>query len=131
VPAWDIPKVQLHQAGDMVLCEVARRVTEMLRPYDSFGRYGGEELLIVLPECDATDALTIAERVRSGIADQPITTKFGLIPTSISLGVAMADKETLLFDELIRRADDALYQAKKEGRNRVVFVSANLRGEVT
>lgn len=120
-----------HQAGDAVLCEVARRVTEMLRPYDSFGRYGGEELLIVLPECDATDALAIAERVRSGIADQPITTKFGLIPTSISLGVAMADKETLLFDELIRRADDALYQAKKEGRNRVVFASANLRSEVT
>ena len=116
-----------HLAGDAVLREVARRVTDVLRPYDSSGRYGGEELLIVLPECGANDALVIAERVRSAIADQPVTTKFGAIPASLSLGVAMADgKSSLYFDDLIQLADKALYQAKENGRNRVVFANADL-----
>lgn len=113
-----------HQAGDAVLCEVARRATRVLRPYDSLGRYGGEELLIVLPECGAEGALTVAERVRSVIADQPVTTVSGTIPTSLSLGVAVADGETLLrLDELIQRADSALYQAKNNGRNCVIFAN--------
>ena len=117
-----------HQAGDVVLREVARRVTEMLRPYDSFGRYGGEELLIVLPECDANNALAIAERVRSVISAQPIMTNGGAISTTVSLGVATVDgKSSLYFDELIQLADNALYQAKEKGRNRVVFANANLR----
>ena len=117
-----------HQAGDVVLREVARRVTEMLRPYDSFGRYGGEELLIVLPECDANNALAIAERVRSVISAQPIMTNGSAIFTTVSLGVATVDgKSSLYFDELIQLADNALYQAKEKGRNRVVFANANLR----
>lgn len=114
-----------HQAGDAVLREVARRATHVLRPYDSFGRYGGEELLIVLPECGANGALAVAERVRSAIADQPVTTSFGAIPASLSLGVAVADGETSLhFDELIQLADSALYQAKDNGRNCVKFATS-------
>ncbi len=114
-----------HQAGDEVLCEVARRAARLLRPYDSFGRYGGEELLIVLPECNAGGALAIAERLRSAIADQPVTTSFGAIPTSLSLGVAMADRETSFqFNDLILLADNALYQAKDNGRNCVKFAKA-------
>ncbi|MEP6605144.1 MAG: diguanylate cyclase, partial [Nitrosospira sp.] len=62
-----------HLAGDAVLREVARRATHVLRPYDSIGRYGGEELLIVLPDCGVKGALAVAERVRSAIADRPIT----------------------------------------------------------
>ena len=116
-----------HQAGDAVLREVARRATHVLRPYDSFGRYGGEELLIVLPDCGASGALAVAERVRSAIADQPVATNFGAIPTSLSLGVAVADGETSLhFDDLIQLADSALYQAKDNGRNRVVSANTNL-----
>ncbi len=114
-----------HQAGDEVLREVARRATCVLRPYDSFGRYGGEELLVVLPECSAGGALAIAERLRSAIADQPVTTNFGAIPISLSLGVAMADKGTSFhFDDLIQLADSALYQAKDNGRNCVKFAKA-------
>ncbi len=113
-----------HPAGDEVLREVARRTTHVLRPYDSFGRYGGEELLIVLPDCGAKGALVVAERVRSAIANQPVTTNFGEISTSLSLGVAVANGETSLqFDDLIQLADSALYQAKDNGRNCVV--SAN------
>lgn len=116
-----------HQAGDAVLREVARRATHVLRPYDSFGRYGGEELLIVLPECGASGALAVAERVRSAIAGQPVATNFGAIPASLSLGVAVADGETSLhFDDLIQLADSALYQAKDNGRNCVVSANANL-----
>lgn len=114
-----------HLAGDEVLREVARRATRLLRPYDSFGRYGGEELLIVLPECNAGGALAIAERLRSAIADQPVTTSFGAIPTSLSLGVAVADKGTSFqFNDLILLADNALYQAKDNGRNCVKFAKA-------
>ena len=116
-----------HIAGDAVLREVAKRVTDALRPYDSSGRYGGEELLIVLPECGASDALEIAERVRSAIADQPVMTKSGAISASLSLGVAVADGDTSLhLNDLIQRADSAMYQAKENGRNCVVFANANL-----
>lgn len=114
-----------HQAGDEVLCEVARRATRLLRPYDSLGRYGGEELLVVLPECDAEGALVIAERLRSAIADQPVTTNFGVIPTSLSLGVALAERgASFQFNDLILLADNALYRAKDNGRNCVKFAKA-------
>lgn len=113
-----------HQAGDEVLREVARRATHVLRPYDSLGRYGGEELLIVLPECAAVGALAAAERVRSAIGGQSITTDFGDIPASLSLGVAVADGDNSLhLEDLIQRADNALYRAKANGRNCAVFAT--------
>jgi diguanylate cyclase (GGDEF)-like protein len=115
-----------HQAGDEVLREVAYRGAKALRPYDSFGRYGGEEFVIVLPDCGVTSALAVAERVRSAIADQPVSTTVGAISTSLSLGVAVADGETHIHvDGLIQLADDALYRAKDNGRNRVVCAEAN------
>lgn len=115
-----------HQAGDDVLREVARRAKSVLRPYDSFGRYGGEELLIVLPECGDSGALAVAERVRAVIADEPVASNAGEIDTTLSLGVATVDKETpFQFDELISRADRALYLAKNNGRNCVVFSIAD------
>lgn len=115
-----------HQAGDQVLREVARRGKRALRPYDSFGRYGGEEFVIVLPDCGATGAVAIAERVRCAIGDEPIPTVSGAILTSLSLGVAVSDGKTPIhFFDLIRLADGALYEAKKKGRNRVVCADAN------
>lgn len=115
-----------HQTGDDVLREVAARVKRVLRPYDSFGRYGGEELLIVLPECGDSGALAVAERVRAEIADHPVKSNGSEIKASLSLGVATADRmKPLQFEELISRADRALYQAKDKGRNCVMFATAD------
>lgn len=109
-----------HLAGDAVLREVTRRVGAVLRPYDSLGRYGGEELLIVLPACDAAGAMEVAERVRSAVAVQPVATEFGAIPSSLSIGVAAAGgARALSCSDLIGLADAALYRAKAGGRNRI------------
>lgn len=109
-----------HLAGDAVLREVSRRVSAVLRTYDALGRYGGEEFLIVLPACDSRGAVEVAERVRKAVAAQPITTNFGAIPSSLSIGVAVADKgQVISLNGLIKLADDALYRAKQRGRNRV------------
>jgi diguanylate cyclase (GGDEF)-like protein len=109
-----------HLAGDAVLREVTRRVGGVLRPYDSLGRYGGEELLIVLPACDAAGAMEVAERVRSAVAAQPVQTGFGAIPSSLSIGVAAAGPgQGLSCSGLLQLADAALYRAKAGGRNRI------------
>jgi two-component system cell cycle response regulator len=109
-----------HQAGDDVLRLVAERIDAMLRPYDSVGRYGGEEVLMVLPACATQGAYEVAERVRASIASRPIKTAYGIVPVTLSLGVAVAEGGTVAFlDDLLRRADNALYQAKHNGRNRI------------
>ena len=109
-----------HLAGDAVLREVSSRINLTIRPYDSAGRYGGEELIVVLPNCTPVAAIEVAERIRSCIADHPILTDFGFISTSLSIGIASAaDSEALNLTKLIHRADKALYRAKDGGRNRV------------
>jgi diguanylate cyclase (GGDEF)-like protein len=109
-----------HLAGDAVLHEVCRRVSAVLRPYDLLGRYGGEELLIVLPACDSNGAIEVAERIRKVVADQSIMTDFGAISSSLSIGIAVADKGKVMpMNDLINLADNALYLAKERGRNRV------------
>jgi two-component system cell cycle response regulator len=109
-----------HLAGDAVLREVTRRVGAVLRPYDSLGRYGGEELLIVLPACNAAAALEVAERVRAAVAAQPVATAFGAVQSSLSIGVALAGAgQGLSCTGLIQLADTALYRAKEGGRNRI------------
>jgi two-component system cell cycle response regulator len=109
-----------HLAGDAVLREVSRRVGAVLRPYDSLGRYGGEEFLIVLPACDSGGAVEVAERVRKVVAAHPVATDFGAISSSLSVGVAVADKgQAISLNGLIKQADIALYRAKQRGRNRV------------
>ena len=90
-----------------------------LRPFDLLGRYGGEELIIILPTCGVSEALLIAERVRAGVADTAVETEFGMIATSISIGVSTIEDKSMSFNELINLADKALYQAKNNGRNRV------------
>jgi diguanylate cyclase (GGDEF)-like protein len=114
-----------HLAGDAVLREVTRRVSAVLRPYDSLGRYGGEELLIVLPACDAADAMEVAERVRSAVAAQAVATEFGAIPSSLSIGVATAGVgQGVSCTGLLQLADAALYRAKEGGRNRIELAKA-------
>lgn len=110
-----------HLAGDAVLRKVADRIKSLVRPYDSSGRYGGEEFLIVLPGCSIEDAEETAERIRSSFSDNPIITSEGLFNVTMSFGVAAEDggAETES-DAMVRAADQALYEAKNSGRNRVV-----------
>jgi two-component system, cell cycle response regulator len=107
-----------HQAGDEVLREVTRRMMASLRPYDSFGRYGGEELLGVLPNCALPGALEVAERMRAAVADVPVTTSAGEVLVTISIGVgSVGVDQPANLGELLQGADDALHRAKQNGRN--------------
>lgn len=107
-----------HIFGDSVLRHVAHLLSTHVRPYDAVGRYGGEEFLIVLPGCSPSDAVAIAERARKVVAENPIVTSSGPVPVTISLGVASIDSHADSVDQLITRADEALYRAKRAGRNR-------------
>jgi two-component system cell cycle response regulator len=107
-----------HVVGDEVLREIARRLLASVRSYDFVGRYGGEEFLIVLNNCDSTQAIVRAEQVRNGIANHPVQTTRGPLPITISLGVfASRDWDLQQVEETLRAADAALYQAKADGRN--------------
>ena len=108
-----------HLAGDAVLREAARRLKASARRYDSVGRYGGEEFLVVLPGCDASDAALQAERMREAIAGTPFMAQSQPLSVTVSLGVA-CDSHCAP-EALVREADDALYEAKAQGRNRVVL----------
>jgi len=109
-----------HLVGDEVLRSVVQRMQAQIRPYDSIGRYGGEEFLMVLPECCRECSATLAERVRLSICSEPIATSEAAIPVSISLGVVSVVSDWD-WDEnaVIKAADAALYRAKQSGRNRV------------
>ncbi len=106
-----------HIVGDDVLREVARRLQVSVRPYDLVGRYGGEEFLIVLNNCDADSAMERAEALRLAIAAVPVKTESGSISVTMSVGVASQHWKPLSTDEIVRKADAALYAAKDAGRN--------------
>ncbi len=107
-----------HLAGDAVLREAARRMRSSLRIYDEIGRYGGEEFVVVVPGCGVSAALSLAERIRATVGQDPIDTFDAPILVTASLGVAM-NGEGSNADSLIRAADAALYKAKNAGRNRI------------
>ncbi len=107
-----------HAAGDAVLKNVAARMDNLVRGDDMVGRIGGEEFLIILPGSDLEMASTVAERVRESIEKCPVKFQNNVIDVTMSLGVAeWFPDETL--EQLINRADQALYEAKRSGRNRV------------
>jgi two-component system, cell cycle response regulator len=107
-----------HLSGDEVLREVTQRMVGCVRPYDTVGRYGGEEFLIVAPSLDGTGALGLAERIRQAIESVPISTSSGEVRVTASLGVAVSSRDKPLeSDALLRSADEALYRAKDQGRN--------------
>jgi diguanylate cyclase (GGDEF)-like protein len=109
-----------HSVGDAVLRGVSERLAAAIRADDAIGRYGGDEFLIVLPSSDTAVALQVAERMRRSVAKTPVRTGAGPIHVTTSLGVAAIDDEQCLnMDNLIRAADQALYRAKRAGRNRV------------
>ena len=109
-----------HIAGDHVLHAVAARCNDNLRVNDLIGRYGGEEIVMLLPETDAAGALLLSDRLREAIADPPVATELFSIAVTVSLGVATATpQERTSIEALIGAADEALYAAKRAGRNRV------------
>lgn len=107
-----------HETGDQVLQEVTRRLQSALRPYDSLGRYGGEEFVVIAPGSDKGSALRLAERLRAKISGAPVSTLAGPVPVTLSLGVASYSPDIDSPESLVRRADAAMYAAKKAGRNR-------------
>lgn len=110
-----------HQQGDVVLKAVASEMKNLLREYDLAARFGGEEFALVLPETDLLKATQVAERVRERIAAMRFAGALALLRMTISLGVATSPGSGIKgVNDLIRVADDALYTAKREGRNRVV-----------
>ena len=115
-----------HAAGDEVLQEFARRVARNVRGVDLAARYGGEEFVVIMPDTDLEDASRIAERLRSTVSDQPFTISADSepVPVTVSLGLATLGDGVATAADLLQRADAALYQAKNDGRNRVVVAAA-------
>jgi diguanylate cyclase (GGDEF)-like protein len=108
-----------HPIGDEVLREVTSRLLKTVRSYDLVGRYGGEEFLVVLCGCAATDAMARADHLRKAIAASPMPTAHGPLPMTISFGVLVAQQwGNPTSDEVLREVDAALYEAKAAGRNR-------------
>jgi len=109
-----------HNAGDDVLKATAKRILSALRPYDAFGRYGGEEFLVILSDCDCEDTYRHFERLRKCLADKAMETCKGPISITASFGIGSASPDKHVEpEELIGIADRALYRAKDNGRNRV------------
>lgn len=109
-----------HQVGDDVLCDVAGRMQGAVRNFDTVGRYGGEEFLIIMDNASRPTAQEIAERVRYRVAASPVKTRSAEVSITVSLGLAQLRPNDDV-DSLIKRADEALYKAKHRGRNQVVF----------
>lgn len=110
-----------HAVGDDVLRHLARTLGATLRARDHLGRLGGEEFLVVLPDTSVGHTERIAERMREAIADTPCPTSAGPIDVTISVGVATAQAPDELPATLVERADEALYRAKRLGRNLVAM----------
>ena len=108
-----------HAVGDQVLQAIGRRCARDLRKIDLLARYGGEEFIALLPECGLAAAKSAAERLCQSIHQATFDTNAGPVRITISLGAAEMDAACTSLDELLHRADRALYQAKQSGRNRV------------
>jgi len=114
-----------HQVGDRALRAIAATIARNVRAYDIVGRWGGEEMLIILPGAGGADAAVVAERIRAAIASTPLELDAGAqLALTASLGIASADaNDDRSFDALVHLADMGLYQAKSSGRNQVVLVA--------
>jgi diguanylate cyclase (GGDEF)-like protein len=109
-----------HMVGDEVLRETARRLRASLRTYDELGRYGGEEFLVILPDCELGPALQVAERMREALSTASVITAAGPMQLSASFGLATVSRsQRRSAADVLAQADAALYRAKRGGRNRV------------
>ena len=109
-----------HDIGDLVLREVAHTLKAQLRGGDMVCRVGGEEFLVICPNTPGEDAARVADRLRRSVETNPIRGHSAALAVTISAGVAQMRRATASSGELLKRADDAMYEAKRAGRNRVV-----------
>jgi len=114
-----------HLCGDEVLKEAARRMRACIRPYDVVGRYGGEEFLIVVARADEAVTLRLAERMRKAIDSTPFVSDAGLITVTASFGVTASLEPGSDKKMLVQLADEALYRAKRNGRNQCEISRSN------
>ncbi|HVY61317.1 MAG TPA: GGDEF domain-containing protein, partial [Planctomycetota bacterium] len=118
-----------HPAGDAVLAEVAHRLQRAMRASDILIRYGGEEFLILAPETDGEGAMTLGEKLCAAVSERPIVYRAADASVEISLrasiGVAVLDDGMYDGALLVAAADRALYEAKEQGRDRVVLAGAS------
>jgi diguanylate cyclase (GGDEF)-like protein len=107
-----------HGAGDAALLSVVQRISSTLRPYDLIGRYGGEEFLVIAPGCDLALTQKLGERIRDAVSDEGVELGNDNITLTVSVGITLgtADSDP---EFLVAVADSAMYQAKRQGRNRV------------
>lgn len=109
-----------HQAGDEALKFFCETILKAIRPYDYLGRYGGEEFMVLMPVTDAEQAEHIAERIRAMLQASPLTLSSGeTITLTVSIGVTTRHAEDKSHEDAFKRADEAVYLAKRQGRNRV------------
>jgi diguanylate cyclase (GGDEF)-like protein len=109
-----------HHAGDLVLQSFSLVVLEQKRAQDTFGRLGGEEFALLLPETNLQQAKVVAERVQTVWAETPCNVDEQIIYSTVSIGVAQANEQDTSFEDVLRRADRIMYKAKEAGRNRVM-----------
>ena len=110
-----------HAGGDDALLQVVARLRGVVQVAHALGRFGGEEFLLLLPEADATSACEVAERLRAALSAGALDLETGAWPATLSAGVAVLSLRDRNFDDLVRRADAALYRAKQAGRDRVAL----------
>jgi two-component system cell cycle response regulator len=121
-----------HSVGDNVLKELARRMVRNLREFDMAARLGGEEFVIVMPECEPDIAAKVADRLRHIIADQPfdVGAAAGPLDITASIGVASSKDGKTTAQAIMEAADKALYAAKRGGRNRVESQASDSRADI-
>ncbi len=116
-----------HLAGDAALKEVSRRMVACVRPYDTVGRYGGEEFVIVAPSCERSGAVMLTERILASLRSLPIETDKGPLSVTVSCGIAVSSAaKPIEPQDLLHMADEALYRAKEQGRDRSEFAEESL-----
>ena len=113
-----------HDVGDQVLAEVSARIMASVRGSDRVSRWGGEEYLVLLQGVDSAAAMSVAEKLRQAVATRAIETSVGALEVTMSFGVGVCRQGECL-EDLIIRADEALYRAKQTGRNRCVLAEAH------
>ncbi|HIJ82441.1 MAG TPA: GGDEF domain-containing protein [Desulfuromonadales bacterium] len=111
-----------HLAGDCVLKEMALRLKNSVRPYDVIGRYGGEEFVVLLPDTTFEQSLLVAERIREKIRCESFLADGNRLKITVSLGVAVSNETDRSLSDMIKRADEGLYKAKADGRDRVSWM---------
>jgi diguanylate cyclase len=113
-----------HEAGNDLLRLIATGIKSQLRTTDVPARYGGDEFVVMLPDTGANGARDVAERIRESIARTPLELRDKSVLITVSIGLASYPDDGRVMDAIMHRADEAMYRAKSEGRNRVASFSA-------